>query len=103
MASTIQASGWLIATGTAVYCARMGKSQQHREWMTRGYAFAAVFVVVRVILAIPAVERMGPLGIATVVWSVIAVAGFLPSFVIAWQALAANKRALKVRPAQTAD
>ena len=71
--------------------------------MIRGYAFAAVFVVVRVIVAIPSVERMGLLGIATVVWSVIAVAGFLPSFVIAWQALAASQRALKVRPAAAAD
>jgi hypothetical protein len=71
--------------------------------MIRGYAFAAVFVVVRVIVAIPAIERMGVLGIATVVWSVIAVAGFLPSFVIAWQALAATRRAPKVRPAQATD
>jgi len=102
-ASMIQALGWLIATGTAVYCARVGKIQQHREWMIRGYAFAAVFIVVRVILAIPAIERMGLLGIATVVWSVIAVAGFLPSFVIAWQALATSRPAVKARPAQTAD
>jgi len=99
MASSIQALCWLVATGTAIYCARIGKIQQHREWMMRGYPFAAVFVVVRVILAIPAIERMGPLGIATVVWSTIAVASFLPSFVIAWQALAASKRTAKVRPA----
>jgi uncharacterized membrane protein len=103
MASTIQALGWLIATGTAVYCARIGKIQQHREWMIRGYAFAAVFIVARVILAIPAVERMGLLGIENTVWSVIAVAGFLPSFVIAGQSLAAGRRALKVRPAPTGD
>jgi hypothetical protein len=63
----------------------------------RSYPFAAVFVVVRVILAIPAVARMGELGLATVVWSVIATACFLPSFVIAWQALAASSRAEKVR------
>ena len=103
MASSIQALGWLIATGTAIYCARIGKIQQHREWMMRGYPFAAVFVIVRVIVAIPAINRMGPLGIATVVWSVIAVASFLPSFVIAWQALAASKRAVKVRTVPAAS
>ena len=103
LASSIQALGWLLATGTAIYCARIGKIQQHREWMMRGYPFAAVFVVVRVILAIPAIARMGPLGIATVVWSVIAFASFLPSFVIAWQALAASKRGVKVRPAPAAS
>lgn len=103
MASTIQALGWLVATGTAIYCARTGKIQQHREWMMRGYPFAAVFVVVRVIIAIPAIERMGLLGIATVVWSVIAVASFLPSFVIAWQGLAASRRVQKVRPVVAAS
>ena len=97
MASSIQAIGWLVATATAIYCARTGKIQQHREWMLRGYPFAAVFVVVRVLLAIPAIDRMGVLGVATVVWSVIASACFLPSFVIAWQALAASRRAVKIR------
>ena len=42
----------------------------------------SVFVVVRVIGAIPAIERMGLIGVAMVVWTVIAVACFLPSFVI---------------------
>jgi uncharacterized membrane protein len=102
-ASVIQASGWLMATATALYCVRTGRIQQHREWMMRSYPFAAVFVVVRVILvAFPAIERTGELGIATVVWSVIATACFLPSFVIAWQALAASRRAAKVRTTATA-
>jgi uncharacterized membrane protein len=97
MGALIQSVGWLLTTGTALYCVRTGKIQQHREWMMRSYPFAMVFVVVRVFLAIPAIARMGELGIATVVWSVIATACFLPSFVIAWQALAASSRAEKVR------
>jgi uncharacterized membrane protein len=92
MASMIQAFGWLATTATALYCVRTGRIQQHREWMMRSYPFAMVFVVVRVILAIPAVARTGLLGVATVVWSVIAVACFLPSFIIAWQGLRASKR-----------
>jgi uncharacterized membrane protein len=103
MASMIQAVGWLATTGTGLYCARTGRIQQHREWMIRSYPFAMVFVVVRVIGAIPAIEKMGLIGAATVVWSVIATACFLPSFVIAWQALAASRRTLKVRTAATAD
>jgi uncharacterized membrane protein len=99
MASTIQAIGWVVTAGTAVYCARTGRIQQHREWMIRSYPFAAVFVVVRVIGTIPAIERMGLIGVATVVWTVIAVACFLPSFVIAWEGLAVSKRTTKVRPA----
>jgi hypothetical protein len=68
----------------------------------RSYPFAAAFVVVRVIGVIPAIERMGLIGVATVVWTVIAVACFLPSFVIAWQGLAVGKRTTRVRPAAPA-
>ncbi len=97
MASAIQAAGWLLTTVTALYCVRTGRIQQHREWMMRSYPFAMVFIVVRAVNAIPVVERMGLVGIETVVWSVIATACCLPSFVIAWQALAASRRVLKVR------
>ena len=63
----------------------------------RSYAFAMVFIVVRAILAIPAIQQMGEVGFVSVVWSVIATACFLPSFVIAWQTLAASRRAGKLR------
>lgn len=99
MASVIQASGWLVTTATGLYCVRTGRIQQHREWMMRSYPFAMVFIVVRAIVAIPAIARMGELGLATVVWSVIATACFLPSFVIAWLALAASRRTANVRTA----
>ncbi len=86
MAASIQAAGWMLTTGTALYCVRTGRIQQHREWMMRSYPFAMVFVVARVLLAIPALERLGEVGLVSVVWSVIAVALFLPSFLIALQA-----------------
>ncbi len=98
MASVIQAVGWLVTTATGLYCVRTGRIQQHREWMMRSYPFAMVFVVVRTINSIPAIARI-EFGAVTVVWSVIATACFLPSFVIAWQALAASQRLVKVRPA----
>jgi uncharacterized membrane protein len=101
-ASIIQASGWLLATGTGLYCVLSGRIQQHREWMMRSYPFAAVFLVVRAIIAIPAVARTGELGLAAVVWSVIAVAGVLPSFVIEWQHLAAHRRTERLRVAAAA-
>ena len=103
MASTIQASAWILCTATGLYCARTGRIPQHREWMIRGYPFAAVFVVVRAITAIPPVARAGLEGLAEVVWSVIAVACFLPSFLIEWQKLARTSRAVKVRAAAMGD
>jgi uncharacterized membrane protein len=102
LASIIQAGGWIVTTATALYCVRTGQIQQHREWMMRSYPFAMVFVAVRAIQAIPAVARSGPMAFITVVWSVIAVAAFLPSFLIEWQKLAAGRRALKARAAAQA-
>lgn len=98
MASLIQSGGWLIATATALYCVRLGKIQQHKEWMMRGYPFAMVFILNRAILSIPAVQAMGVFGPITVVWSTLAIACFLPSFVISWQALAASNQAGKRKP-----
>jgi uncharacterized membrane protein YozB (DUF420 family) len=71
----------------ALYCIRTGNIQQHRQWMIRSYPFAMVFVFTRAILAIPAIERMGEVGIVSVVWSCIAAACFVPSFVINWRAI----------------
>lgn len=96
LASVIQASGWILATGTALYCVKTGRIQQHREWMMRSYPFAMVFVAVRAILAIPAVAQAGLLGLETTVWSCIAVSCFLPSFLIEWQKLAANRARVPV-------
>jgi uncharacterized membrane protein len=97
MASMIQAAGWILATATALYCVRTGKIAQHREWMMRSYPFAAVFVLVRAVIAIPAVARAGVVGLETTVWSMIALACFAPSFLIEWQHLAATRRPQKAR------
>lgn len=97
MASVIQAFGWLAATATALYCVRTGRIAKHREWMMRSYPFAAVFVVVRAIVVIPAVAHAGMLGLAEAAWSSVAVACFLPSFLISWQHLAASNRPSKAR------
>ena len=89
-AATLQALGWIATTATALYCIRTGRVEQHREWMLRSYPFAMVFIVVRVLVAVPAIDRMGELGLALVVWPTIAVAGILPSFLLAWKHLAAG-------------
>lgn len=97
-ASIIQASGWLLCTATAIYCVKTGKIQQHREWMTRGYAFAAVFVVVRAVDAIPSLAQQGLGAIPVIVWTTIATACFLPSFAIEWQKLySAHRTAARAR------
>jgi uncharacterized membrane protein len=87
MAAIIQSCGWLLTTAIALYCVRAGDIRQHQEWMTRSYPFAMVFVFARAILAIPAVKAMGEVAFVSVVWSLIAVACFVPSLLINWRAV----------------
>ena len=86
-ASAVQALGWIVTTAIALYCVRMGNIVQHRRWMIRGYFFAMVFTVARLIIPIPAVLAMGDAGIEIVVWSTIAAAAFLPSIFLDWRAI----------------
>jgi len=108
MAAAIQSAGWLLTTVVALYCVRRGDIRQHQEWMIRSYPFAMVFVFARVILAIPAVKAMGEVAFVSVVWSLIAAACFVPSFVISWRALfkrgaaPAGRRAVQPETARAA-
>jgi uncharacterized membrane protein len=87
MAAVVQASAWMLTTAAALFCIRRGNIQQHRQWMIRSYPFAMVFVFTRVLLAIPAIEKMGELGLIWAVWGCVAAACFIPSFVINWRAM----------------
>jgi len=91
MASVAQAGGWLFCTAVALYCVRQGNITQHRHWMMRGYPFAMIFAINRTVIAIPAVARLGELGIVSTVWFNIVLAAFVPSVVIAWQQTFARK------------
>lgn len=100
MAAVVQASGWLFCTGVALYCVRNGKIQQHREWMVRSYPFAMVFVVTRVLFAVPVIDRMGLTGVISVVWSCEAAACFLPSMFLAMRDVLPKKVPARVAVAR---
>lgn len=99
MLSSMHAMGWIVSTATALYCVKTGNIQQHREWMIRSYPFAMVFIVARVVTAIPAIDKMGVMGVVASVWTVLATAFFLPSFILGWQAIKVSKRNTKQRAA----
>ncbi len=99
-ASGVQAFGWIACTAIALYCIRRGNIAQHRRWMMRGYPFAMVFTVARLIIPIPPILRIGLPAIEAVVWTAIAVAAFVPSIVLDWGAITARPA---VRRAAAAD
>ena len=106
MAAVTQSTAWILTTAIALYCIRTGNVPQHRQWMIRSYPFAMVFVFTRALLVIPAIQRLGEVGIVCVVWSCIAAACFIPSFVIGWGAVFPNKQrsapGVKIRAAAAA-
>ena len=106
MAAVTQSTAWILTTAIALYCIRTGNVQQHRQWMIRSYPFAMVFVFTRALFSIPAIQRLGEVGIVSVVWSCIVAACFIPSFVISWCAVFPNKQGAspggKVRAAAAA-
>lgn len=95
-ASSVQAFGWMLCAAIALYCVRRGNIVQHRRWMIRSYPFAMVFTVVRLVLAIPPVLKLGLNGVETVVWSAIVLAAFLPSVFLDWRAITARPVARSV-------
>jgi uncharacterized membrane protein len=86
-ASAVQAFGWMLCTGIALYCIRNGNVREHRRWMIRGYPFAMVFTVARLLIPIPPILKSGVVGIEIVVWTSIALAAFLPSVFLELQSI----------------
>ena len=86
-ASVVQSFGWMFCTGVALYCVRTGNIKEHRRWMMRGYPFAMVFTVARMIIPMPVILKTGFTGIEIVVWTLIALAAFVPSIVLDWRSI----------------
>jgi uncharacterized membrane protein YozB (DUF420 family) len=72
--TVVDASLWLLATGMAFWCIRGRRIAQHRQWMTRSFAMAIVFLEVRVILGLTGWDTLGVAVVETVVWTCVAFA-----------------------------
>jgi uncharacterized membrane protein len=72
IAAAVDAFLLMTTTGIAYAFILNGKVQQHRQWMTRSFAVAIVFLEVRVILGITGWERLGIAATETVVWTCLA-------------------------------
>ena len=52
IAAGVDAAVWLFTTSMAMICILGGRIQQHRQWMTRSFACALIFLEVRAIMAL---------------------------------------------------
>lgn len=66
LAALTQATLWIVTTAIALVFILNGKVQQHRQWMTRSFAVALVFLEVRVVAGLGGWEQ--PPAVETVVW-----------------------------------
>jgi len=73
VAAAVDAILWMLTTAIAFAFILNGKVQQHRQWMTRSFAVAIVFLEVRVVLGVTGLEKVsGGAFDETVVWACVA-------------------------------
>ena len=94
MAGVVDATLWMLTTGIAFAFALQGKLPQHRQWMTRSFAVAIVFLEVRVILGITGWESGGSHVVETTVWVCLAFSLLFADLALQWQELSRSRAAM---------
>jgi|ERR1700676_82668 len=87
IATVVDAALLILTTAIAFAFILKGKVQQHRQWMTRSFAVALVFLEVRVILGVTGWENLGTPAVETVVWSCLAFSILAADIVLQFQEL----------------
>ena len=85
VAAAVDAVLLIGTTAIALAFIRKGKVQQHRQWMTRSFAVALVFLEGRVIGGITGWENLGAHANETIVWACLAFSIVLADLVLQWQ------------------
>lgn len=94
IAGAVDATLWMFTTGLALVFAMKGHLQQHRQWMTRSFAVALVFLEVRVIAGVSGWEKLGDAAIETIVWCCLSFSILMADVVLQWQEFARRRPAL---------
>jgi len=106
-AAGTDAALWMLTTAVAIFFILKGKVQQHRQWMTRSFAVAIVFLEVRVVGGVTGWERLGPSAIETMVWMCVAFSLLFADLVLQWRDFSPSRvvpaRVPVVQPAQAAQ
>jgi uncharacterized membrane protein len=85
IANITTASLWFLTTAVAFYCIRRRNFREHRQWMIRSYAITLMFLLVRVIDAVPAWNALDADTSPNMIWLCNVIAWVVPTFIISWQ------------------
>lgn len=96
-AALTDAALWMTTTAVALFFILRGNVTQHRNWMTRSYAVAIVFLEVRFVSGILGYDESVAIG-ETIVWMCVAFSLLFADLVIHWQDLT-RARAVPARAA----
>lgn len=100
IAAGVDAALLMITTLIAFAFILNGKVQQHRQWMTRSFAVALIFLEVRVIQGVFGLEKI-PGATETIVWCCVAFSVLAGDIVIQAQELRRSRPAVKAQVAAT--
>jgi uncharacterized membrane protein len=95
IAAAADAALWMITTGIAIVFILKGKVQEHRQWMTRSFAVALVFLEGRVIGGVTGWEDLGVHASETIVWACLAFSILSADLVLQWQELGRSRPVLQ--------
>ena len=91
IAAAADAALWVTTTGIAMVFILKGRVQEHRQWMTRSFAVALVFLEVRVIGGLGGWEDLDVHANETMVWACLAFSILFADLVLQWQELAKTR------------
>ncbi|PYX37723.1 MAG: hypothetical protein DMG81_13440 [Acidobacteria bacterium] len=98
IAGAIDAILWMSTTAIAMFFILRGNVTLHRQWMTRSFAVAIVFLEVRVIGGVTGWDQLGLHVTETIVWCCLAFAILSADIVLQWQDFR-SKPSRTVKPA----
>jgi uncharacterized membrane protein len=85
IAAAVDAALWIVTTGIAMAFILKGKVQEHRQWMTRSFAVALVFLEGRVIGGVTGWENLDVHASETIIWVCLAFSILAADLVLQWQ------------------
>jgi uncharacterized membrane protein len=97
IAAAVDAALWMTTTAIAVVFILKGKVQEHRQWMTRSFAVALVFLEGRVIGGVGGWENLDVQASETIVWFCLAFSILSADLVLQWQQLEPSSSVVRRR------